>query len=94
LHGLPIVQGYLGRKIGMPLAARLPYEPKNLAIQKQLLKQNRVKYIIIHKRKAAFNASKPQDLMVYLKLDRLSKEYAKVYPVLYEDEFAASFEVY
>ena len=48
VHGIPSVQGYLGRRFETTLGDRLIYDLKRLDEQRTMLEDHRVKYILIH----------------------------------------------
>lgn len=80
LHGIPIVQGFIARKLTPSLIDYL--ELGNLAKQKDQLMRNNVKYIIIHKK--LISSARPVDI------DR----YKKTYRLEYEDAHNIVFQVY
>lgn len=94
LHGIPGVQGYMGRRVERTLSSRLVYDLKHLDVQKIMLIENRVKYIVLHKRRLTWDAAKAADIRYSLFLENASSIYSKTYQKIYEDEKAATFKVY
>ncbi|MBF0254807.1 MAG: hypothetical protein HQL11_06780, partial [Candidatus Omnitrophica bacterium] len=95
LHGIPTMQGYVGRKYGTPLIGRIPFEPDRLALQKAILARHQVKYIVIQKKALAYTPAGKADLERYeAGLRRIAEAYASVYERMYEDEDAALYRVY
>jgi hypothetical protein len=92
IHGLPDLQGYLGRKFSIPLIGKLPFD--DLAAQKRILIQNKVKYILMRKKRMSWNPSVPEELRIYGGITQLSRGYARVYEKIYEDDRDALFKVY
>jgi len=80
LHGIPIVQGVIPRKIGKSLQDHL--EDTDLSIQKRQLIENSVKYIVIHKR--LLSPGNALDI----------SQYKETYTTIYEDENNIVYEVY
>lgn len=81
-HGLPIVNGYIGRKVGKMLRDRLELE--DLFRQKEQLTESRVKYIVIHKDFLAQDPKRPVSI----------EEYQRHYRTLYEDDTQILLQVY
>ena len=94
LHGIPDVQGYVGRRFEKTLNDRLEYDLKNLAQQKTTLIANRVKYIVIHKKKIEWNYRKAFDKTYFRAFQSVCKIYAQTYQKVYEDDQSATFKVY
>jgi hypothetical protein len=92
VHGLPDLQGYLGRKFSVPLIGRLPFD--DLSRQKEMLTENRVKYILIRKKRMSWDPSILEEVRVYNGISQLSRVYARVYSKVYEDDRDALFRVY
>ena len=92
LHGLPDLQGYLGRKFSMPLIGKLPFD--NLPLQKEILKKYKVKYILFRKKRMSWDPSIPEEVQVYEGITRVARNYAKVYEKVYEDDGDVLFKVY
>lgn len=70
LHGLPIVQGWVSRRISLSLLDRLNL--KDLSVQKAQLVEAKVKYVVLHK--------------MYLPSDDCNpEEYRSTYEPVYED---------
>lgn len=88
-HGHPIVQGTLPRQVGTSLKDHLEYG--DLARQKKQLMDNRVKYVVIHKRligtyddKRAYSEPNITDIGPYL----------RTYDKVYEDDGQLLLRVY
>jgi hypothetical protein len=79
-HGLPIVQGVITRRVQRSLANRL--ELKDLSIQKKQLEENKVKYIVVHKR--FITQDDPVDI----------EDYERHYNAIYRDKDNIVFQVY
>ncbi|MFA5157016.1 MAG: hypothetical protein WC532_06460 [Candidatus Omnitrophota bacterium] len=79
-HALPIVQGYISRRVGKPLISRL--ELNDLSLQKLQLSVNKVKYIVIHK------------YLIPLEARGRIRLYKENYRLIYEDEENIVFRVY
>ena len=79
-HGLPIVQGAVSRKIGKSLINYLNFH--NLSRQKEQLINNKVKYIVIHKKWLAGNPA--------INIETYKNQYA----LLYEDPEDITLRVY
>lgn len=92
IHGLPDLQGYLGRKMSASLISQLPFE--NLPLQKEVLKRNRVKYVLIRKKRMEWDPLDPEELRIYSGLTQLTRLYARVYSKVYEDDNDALYRVY
>jgi hypothetical protein len=78
-HRLPIVQGWVSRKIGMSLIDRLEFN--DLDRQRQQLVESRVKYVVIHK---VLLAGQSLDPFVY----------ARYYQNVFEDGQSIVYKVY
>jgi hypothetical protein len=83
LHGLPIVQGVLSRKISESLIDRLNVNDPLLI--KPQLEQSRVKYIVLHK-----DLFSTPDVPETINLD----DYREAYQSIYEDQRALVLQVY
>lgn len=94
LHGIPTVQGYLGRRFEASLLNRLTFDPRRLEEQQRLLKENKVKYVLLFKKKMDWNETRAEDRRYALILSSLAREYAKRYSTIYEDNDAAVFRAY
>ena len=94
LHGIPCVQGYLGRRVEKTLGDRLPYDPKRLNEQKTMLIENKVKYIIIHKKKMTYDPSNAADQKYAFVLQQVAGIYARTYERIFEDDNCSVFKVY
>lgn len=94
LHGVPCVQGYMGRRLEQTLNDRLIFDLKRLPEQKLMLVENHVKYIVIHKRRLTWDPVKPLDQSYQQLLGRVTLVYSRTYKKIYEDEQAATYKVY
>lgn len=92
IHGLPDLQGYMGRKFSVPLIGKLPFDDP--ALQKEMLRSHKVKYILVRKQRMSWDASDPEEVRIYEGTTRISRAYARVYEKLYEDDKDAVFRVY
>ncbi len=93
-HHFPIVQGFIARKIGESLIDYL--ERKDLPKQRKQLIENKVKYIIIHKKliHPHVQLTIKQYKEWYGVIDKIIEEYRKCYGVIYEDEENMTLRVY
>ncbi len=89
MHGHPIVQGALPRQVGTSLKDHLEY--RDLDRQKKQLIDNRVKYVVIHKRlidayddKRAYSEPNIRNI----------EEYLRTYQKVYEDQGQLLLKVY
>src|SRR5205085_943009 len=64
LHGIPDVQGYIGRRTENSLGDTLDYSDLNR--QKKTLIENKVKYIVIHKKKLGWDPKKMADIRYFI----------------------------
>ena len=92
IHGIAGVQGYIGRRIENTLGNMLDYN--DLHKQKEALIENKVKYIVIHKKKMDWNPKKARDIRYFLTLNNTCRAYADVYEKVFEDDDSATFKVY
>ncbi len=92
VHGLPDLQGYLGRKFSMPLIGKLPFD--DLALQKKILQHHRVKYVLIRKKRMSWDPLSAEERRIYAGITQLSRRYAAAYQKVYEDDRDALFRVY
>jgi hypothetical protein len=79
-HEIPIVQGYIARKIGVSLADRLEF--RDLKEQKGQLAANKVKYIVLHK------------YLIPLAFRGRIALYKERYKITHEDDEIIIFQVY
>ncbi len=93
-HQIPSLQGYLGRKTHNTLIGRIPFENENLSIQKEILTEHQVKYIVIHKRKLEHDDHNPEHQTYERFIRALVSAYSGVYETAYEDAEEAVFRVY
>lgn len=95
IHEIPNLQGYLGRKFGVSLIGKIPFDAEHLHIQKALLTQNKVKYVVFHKNKLDWAGKSDKERIAYLYGTHLMvQNYKRIYPVVYEDKNAVTFRVY
>jgi hypothetical protein len=92
LHGLPDLQGYLGRKFSVPLIGRLPFD--DLKRQREILTENRVKYVLVRKKRMSWDPSNPEEVRIYGGTTQIARKYAQAYTKVYEDDRDALFRVY
>jgi hypothetical protein len=92
VHGLPDLQGYIGRKFTIPLIGKLPFN--NLSEQKKILKENKVKYILIRKKRMSWNPSHADEIKFYNSASLIVRAYSLAYTKVYEDDASATFRVY
>ncbi|MFT7638101.1 MAG: hypothetical protein ACI9Y8_001892 [Candidatus Omnitrophota bacterium] len=95
LHGVPGLQGYLGRKFGVSLISKIPFDAQRIPLQKLILTKKNVKYIIFHKNKLDWTGKSEKDKFVYqYGTHNMVENYKKVYDVVYEDKNATTFKVF
>lgn len=94
VHGIPDVQGYIGRRTERTLANRLPYDLRYLKVQKLMLVANKVKYVVIHKRRLQWTKTPAEEERYRRALEMTAAAYAGTYEKVYEDDDAATFRVY
>ena len=94
IHKIPIVQGYLGRRLERALIDRLPFDPRAFPTQKKMLIENHVKYLILFKKRLDWDAEKQNDREYAGKMTRAAAVYGKFYAKIYEDDGAVTFKVY
>jgi hypothetical protein len=92
VHGLPDLQGYLGRKFSMPLIGKLPFN--DLTKQKEVLKAARVKYILVRKKRMSWDPDSAEEVKIYGGVTQIARNYARAYTKVYEDDRDALFRVY
>ncbi len=94
IHGIPCVQGYMGRRVENVLSDRLIYDMRYLDMQKKMLVDNHVKYIVIHKQRLSQDASALSVVKYRMIMNAAASAYARTYETIYNDEDAAVFKVY
>lgn len=94
LHGIPDLQGYVGRKYGMSLIGKIPFDPERLAVQKAILRKYHVKFVLFHKKKRGWDSLKREDWGTYVEVSARVREYEKVYAKVFEDADTTIFKVY
>ncbi len=94
IHGIPCVQGYMGRRVERTLSSRLTYDFKRLARQKEMLIEARVKYIVLHKRKMVPDPSANREIAYRVVMSRAADAYSKTYEKIFEDPDCAVYKVY
>lgn len=82
-HGRPIVNASISRRPESPLGDRL--EESGFASLDEKLAENRIKYVVIHKR-----LEKPKEGTV----EELLERFRSSYPLMYEDQEVAVFQSY
>jgi hypothetical protein len=94
MHGIPCVQGYMGRRFEKTLIDSLVNDLKRLNVQKKMLLANRVKYIVFFKKQLGWDAANLKDIRNYKLRRHLESVYADVYEKIFSDDGAAVFRVY
>jgi hypothetical protein len=94
MHGIPCVQGYMGRRFEKTLIDSLDNDLKRLAVQKRMLLANRVKYIVFFKKQLGWNAAKLSDVRYFRQRERMEAVYASTYEKIFNDDASAVFKVY
>ena len=94
MHGIPCVQGYMGRRIEKTLVDRLIYDVHRLPEQKKMLIESHVKYIVLYKTKIAEEPGNRAAEMRRFLMTKFAQIYARAYEKIYEDEDMAVFKVY
>jgi hypothetical protein len=94
MHGIPCVQGYMGRRFEKTLTDSLVTGATHLDAQKKMLRTNRVKYIVFFKKRLEWNAADPADVATAKERERAAAVYAGVYEQVFSDDAAAVFRVY
>lgn len=93
-HGIPIVQGYIGRRVDDTLGDKLEFNLNRLNIQKRTLIENKVKYIVLFKKKLDYKEKVLEDQLRLNYLEYVARAYAATYEKIYEDDGYAVFRVY
>jgi len=94
MHGIPCVQGYIGRRFEKTLTDSLVTDGTRLDAQKRMLRAKRVKYIVLFKKRLGWNAANPADLTYAKERKQAEAVYAAVYEKIFSDDAAAVFKVY
>jgi hypothetical protein len=94
MHGIPCVQGYMGRRFEKTLIDSLGTDGKRLAAEKILLTSRRVKYIVFFKKPLGWDAAKWGDVRYWKQRQRLAAVYAATYEKIFSDDDAVVFKVY
>ena len=96
IHGIPCVQGYMGRRIERTLLDKLVISknPGFIRIHHLLLQQAHVKYIIIYKRRALWKSGDIYSEIFSRNWTQIAKFYALEFPRVYADDSAEVFQVY
>jgi hypothetical protein len=94
MHGIPCVQGYMGRRFEKTLIDILDTDLKRLDKQKKMLLANRVKYIVFFKKRMEWDAAKPADVKYLQERERLAAVYAATYEIIFSDDESVVFKVY
>ena len=94
MHGIPCVQGYMGRRFEKTLIDSLVNDLKRLAVQKRMLLANRVKYIVFFKKRLGWDAAKPADAKYLKKREQIEAVYAATYEKIFSDDESVVFKVY
>ena len=94
LHEIPSVQGYLGRRVESSLGDTLTYDLRRLDEQKQTLTENKIKYIVLFKKRMTWDPSLEKDQKYLRAMQTADNIYARTYKKLFEDEGSALFQVY
>jgi hypothetical protein len=94
MHGIPCVQGYIGRRFEKTLIDSLVNDLKRLAVQKRMLLANGVKYIVFFKKRLGWDAAKPADAIYLQERERIAAVYAAVYEKIFSDDESVVFKVY
>lgn len=92
IHGLPEMQGYVGRKFSVPLIGRLPFD--NLPLQREILKKNKVKYVLVRKKRMTWDPSRDEEVRIHSEVAKIARMYSRGYARVYEDDSDAVFKVY
>jgi hypothetical protein len=94
MHGIPCVQGYMGRRFEKTLIDRLDMDLNRLALRKKLFVANRVKYIVLFKKRLGWDANDANDAGYLKKFERIEAVYAAAYEKIFSDDESAVFKVY
>ena len=94
MHGIPCVQGYIGRRFEKTFTDSLVNDLKRLDVQKRMLLANHVKYIVFFKKQLGWDAAKPADARYSKQRKQMEAVYAATYEKIFTDDAAAVFKVY
>lgn len=94
MHGIPSVQGYMGRRFEKTLTDSLVNDLKHLDVQKKMLLANRVKYIVFFKKQLGWDAAKPADAKYLQERERIAAVYAATYEKIFSNDESVVFKVY
>jgi hypothetical protein len=94
MHGIPSVQGYMGRRFEKTLTDSLVSDLKRLAVQKKMLLANRVKYIVFFKKRLEWDPANPADGRNLKEREQAEAVYAGFYEIIFSDDTSAVFKVY
>jgi len=94
MHGIPCVQGYMGRRFEKTLTDSLVNNLKRLDMQKKMLLANRVKYIVFFKKQLGWAAAKPADAKYLQARELIAAVYAATYEKIFSNDESVVFKVY
>jgi len=94
MHGIPSVQGYMGRRFEKTLTDSLVNDLKHLDVQKKMLLANRVKYIVFFKKQLGWDAAKPADAKYLQERERITAVYSATYEKIFSNDESVVFKVY
>jgi len=94
MHGIPCVQGYMGRRFEKTLTDSLVNDLKRLNVQKRMLLANRVKYIVFFKKQLGWDAAKPADAKYLQARELIAAVYAATYEKIFSNDESVVFKVY
>jgi hypothetical protein len=94
MHGIPCVQGYMGRRFEKALIDRLDMDLNRLALRKKMFVANRVKYIVLFKKRLGWDANDANNARYLKKFERIEAVYAAAYEKIFSDDQSSVFKVY
>ena len=94
MHGIPCVQGYMGRRFEKTLTDSLVNDLKHLDVQKRMLLANRVKYIVFFKKRLEWDAAKPADAKYLKEREQIETVYSTTYEKIFSNAESVVFKVY
>ena len=94
MHGIPCVQGYMGRRFEKTLTDNLVNDLKRLDMQKKMLLANRVKYIVFFKKQLGWDAAKPADAKYLQARELIAAVYSATYEKIFSNDESVVFKVY
>jgi hypothetical protein len=94
MHGIPSVQGYMGRRFEKTLTDSLANDLKRLDVQKRMLVADRVKYIVFFKKRLEWDAAKPADVRYSKERAQAEAVYSATYEKIFSNDESAVFKVY